>query len=107
MASVCSCNEKLVKEIKSFLENVRDVKEESITDYLVWKWAEMDKRFRVHTYSRIEEHKISGADFDLELWIVGRSKILSLAVQAKKFRKPYDAYATKIKYPKCSSQQID
>lgn len=38
MIDLCSCHEGLVKNIKKFLENVRDVKEESITDYLMWQW---------------------------------------------------------------------
>lgn len=110
MDKLCECNKKLVEEIKEFLENVGDVKEESITDYLVWKWKEIDKRFncvKTDTHSRYKENLVTGADFDLELWILEDKGAVSLAVQAKKFLENYDCYASAIRYPDNSSQQID
>jgi len=52
------------------------VKEESITDFLLWKWRELDKRFKfinITTFTRSDEGSRTGADFELELWLVGRS----------------------------------
>ena len=110
MDESCSCHKLLASEIENFLRNVDDVKEESITDYLMWKWKEADPRFkcvRAIPHNRHKEHYISGADFELELWILGNTRTMSLAVQAKKFMKAHDSYVNKIKYPKNTSKQID
>ena len=100
-----------MKDIKKFLKNVDDVKEESITDYLMWKWKEIDKKLKciknVETHTRHKEHYVTGADFDIELWILSNTKKVSLAVQAKKFIEPKNFYVSKIKYPKNSSGQIN
>jgi hypothetical protein len=107
--NICDANKSLSLEVKKFLENVKDVKEESITDYLVWKWKELDKRFNyisTRTFNHDEESSFSGADFDLELWLVGRTHHVSLAVQAKKFIKPHDSYIRKLNYPNGTKQQM-
>lgn len=107
---ICQCHENLVKDIKEFLENVKYVKEESITDYLMWQWKKIDKRFHcveTETHSRYKEHHVSGADFDLELWILTNTKPVSFAVQAKKFIEKYNHYASSIRYPDNSKQQIN
>ena len=107
--NICDATKSLSLEVKKFLENVKDVKEESITDYLVWKWKELDKRFNyisTRTFNHDEESSISGADFDLELWLVGRTHHVSLAVQAKKFIKPHDSYIRKLNYPDGTKQQM-
>ena len=54
-SSLCDSNKALGREVSDFILNVPDVKEESITDYLVWKWCLLDKRFkyiRPTTFSR-------------------------------------------------------
>ena len=107
--NICDANKSLSLEVKKFLENVKDVKEESTTDYLVWKWKELDRRFNyisTRTFNHEEESSFSGADFDLELWLVGRTHHVSLAVQAKKFIKPYDSYIRKLNYPDGTKQQM-
>ncbi len=108
--NLCQSNRELTKEIKEFLLNVGDVKEESITDYLVWKWKEIDKRFKsisVSTFTRQEESKVSGADFEMEIWLIGKKKSYPLVIQAKKFIKPYDAYVSKLNYPKNTKGQMN
>lgn len=107
---VCTANYALSVEVRKFIEHVGDAKEESITDYLVWKWRELDKRFnylRVTPFNHDEESLTTGADFDLELWLVGNSFQISLAVQAKKFIKRSDSYVTRLRYPKGSKAQMD
>jgi len=97
-------------EVKSFILNVSDVKEESITDYLIWKWREIDKRFNylsMTPFNRRQESTTTGADFDLELWLVGRWEHVSLAIQAKKFIKPYNSYVNKLNYPHGTKQQMN
>lgn len=108
--SICKTNHALSIEVGKFINNVGGVNEESITDYLVWKWRELDKRFNylhVTPFNRREESATTGADFDLELWLVGNTFHVSLAVQAKKFLKQYDSYVTRLRYPNGSKGQLD
>lgn len=108
--NICTANHALSIEVRKFIEHVGDAKEESITDYLVWKWRELDKRFnylRVTPFNHDEESSTTGADFDLELWLVGRSFQISLAVQAKKFIKRNDSYVKRLRYPNGSKAQMD
>ena len=96
-------------KVKDFLRNVPNANEESITDYLVWKWRELDKRFRhmtVATHSKRKESKTSGADFEMELWLVGSARSLPLLFQAKKLVKPHDGYVRRLRYPNNSKGQL-
>lgn len=89
--NICEANKAASFKVKNFMQNVKDVKEESITDYLVWKWRELDKRFsyiNTSTFTRQEENMRTGADFELELWLVGKKSHYTLVFQAKKFIKP-------------------
>ena len=95
--------------MRNFILNVPDAKEESITDYLVWKWRILDARFNyinVKTFTRHQENAKTGADFELELWLVGRSQCVPLLFQAKKFNKPFGGYLGKLNYPKNSQAQL-
>ncbi|HDR9799311.1 TPA: hypothetical protein QDC59_002903 [Burkholderia cenocepacia] len=108
--TICDASRALDKEVRLFMENVGDVKEESITDFLVWKWRELDKRFnfiRVHPFNHEEESSRTGADFDIELWLVSRRHHVALAVQAKKFVKRTDSYVAKLRYPRRTKGQLD
>ena len=107
--NLCESNKAVSLEIKNFMLNVHDVKEESITDYLVWKWRELDARFKyinVSTFTRHEESTTTGADFELELWLVGRKFHFPLVFQAKKFVKRHDAYVNKLNYPAPTQGQL-
>ena len=108
--NICDANLALELEVRRFIENVGNVKEESITDFLVWKWRELDKRFnyvRVHPCNHEEESSRTGADFDIELWLVGRKHHVALAVQAKKFLKRTDSYVTRLRYPGGTKSQMN
>ena len=108
--NLCDANKAVSLEVKNFmLLNVPDVKEESITDYLVWKWRELDSRFKyinVATFTRQEESTTTGADFEIELWLVGNKFHFPLVFQAKKFVKPNDSYVTKLNYPSKTQGQL-
>lgn len=107
--NICQANKAVSLEIKNFMLNVPDVKEESITDYLVWKWRELDARFKyinVSTFTRQEESTTTGADFELELWLVRRNYHFPLVFQAKKFVKPSDSYVSKLNYPAGTQGQL-
>lgn len=108
LIDICKANKKVSLEVKNFILNVSNVKEESITDYLVWKWKELDKRFnyiKVSTFTRQEENSKSGADFELELWLIGREFHFSLVFQAKMLKENDDCVA-KLKYPKGTKKQL-
>jgi hypothetical protein len=107
--NACDAHKAVTADIKQYLQNVPSVNEESITDYLVWKWRLLDSRFKcikVPTHSHHKESKISGADFEMELWLIGRAFSLPLLFQAKKLVKPYDGYVRKLRYPNNSKKQL-
>jgi hypothetical protein len=107
--NICDAHKVLGAEVKDFLHYVPNANEESITDYLVWKWRELDKRFNyitVATHSHHKESTTSGADFEMELWLVGRALSVPLLFQAKKLVKPYDGYVRRLRYPGGSNRQL-
>jgi len=108
-SALCDSNKALGHEVHEFILNVPDAKEESITDYLVWKWRLLDRRFKyinATTFNRLEESTHTGADFQLELWLVGRTVSVPLLFQAKKFLKPFDSYVNKLNYPGNTQAQL-
>lgn len=107
---ICKIIKEISKNVFEFLENVHDVKEESITDYLVWKWRETDKNFKfinINTFTRKEESKLTWADYEMELWLVNELFVIPLVIQAKKFIKDYDNYYNKLKYPNWTNKQLN
>lgn len=106
---LCSANKELGIKVRNFIMNVPSAKEESITDYLVWKWRELDAKFNyinVKTFTRQQENTKTGADFELELWLVGRTQCLPLLFQAKKFTQPFAGYVGKLNYPRNTQAQL-
>lgn len=106
---ICTANKDVSLDVKNFMENVPDVKEESITDYLVWKWKELDKRFNfinISQFTRQQESATTGADFELELWLIKENFHLPLIFQAKKFIKQHDSYFAKLNYPAGTQTQL-
>lgn len=106
----CQAHKSVTREVKEFLMNVDGVGEESITDFLLWKWASIDKKFKsinVSSFTKQEESKVTGADFEMEIWLVGRNLSYPLVFQAKKFVKPYDAYVNKLNYPQNTKSQMN
>jgi hypothetical protein len=109
LPNLCDANKAVGIEVRNFILHVPSAKEETITDYLVWRWRILDERFNyvnIKTFSRHEEHATTGADFELELWLVGRSKCIPLLFQAKKFTQPFGGYRRKLNYPNNSQSQL-
>ena len=107
---ICRKNKCLNRHVKDFMEHVDDIKEESITDYLMWKWAKMDpncRYFSTKTHSRVHESKVTGSDFELEVWLVTANGGLPLSVQAKKFIPLTDGYYAKLRYPNNTKSQMN
>jgi len=100
-SSLCRSYLNLSREVCSFLENVKTVGEESITDFLIWKMKEINKNIvhvNLQKFSRNEESKVTGADFEVELWIVEDTKGIPLVIQAKKAIEDFDGYCRKLNY---------
>lgn len=109
--NICAENKAVGLDVRNFLIHVPNVNEESITDYLVWKWEEINDaaKFRcldVRKFTRQEEHNKTGADFELELWILSPQPPISLIFQAKKFFKENDGYVRKLRYPDDTQGQL-
>jgi hypothetical protein len=108
--SKCTENIRLDNEVYDFIDYVNDVGEESITDYLVWQWRKLNKKFNylsVNKHNRHFENIVSGADFELELWILTKRKNFSFVFQAKKIISDYNAYRSKLNYKNGTSRQLD
>jgi hypothetical protein len=106
---LCDVNKEISNEVLNFIKNVPDVGEESITDYLLWQWRKSDNRFNyldVKKFTKSEENKTSGADFEVELWFLGRSFCIPMVVQAKKFLTNYGGYRRKLNYPDDTQEQL-
>lgn len=108
--NMCEKHKEVERQVAEFTENVRHVGEESITDYLFWKWADINKCFQhldFSHYTKHQESKTSGADFRMDIWLVGKTQSLPLLFQAKKISKEYQNYIAAINYPKKTKKQID
>jgi len=108
--NICKKDKQISHNVWEFIEHVKNVGEESITDYLIWQWSELDSKFKyinVEKHSKEKENKISGADFELELWILTPKYNISFVFQAKKLIKTYDAYRSKLDYKNGKKRQID
>lgn len=107
--NICEKHKEVERQVVEFTENVRHVGEESLTDYLFWKWADINKCFQhldFKHYTKPQESQTSGADFRMEIWLVGEIQSLPLLFQAKKISKEHKSYVSAINYPDQSKGQI-
>ena len=88
----------LSKGIYDFITNVPSVQEESITEYLFWQWSILDKKVkfikRKELHNKNKESK-TGADFEIELWIIGSLIAVPFLIQSKKIIKHKNRYCKK------------
>jgi len=86
------CNElrKICLKIRSWIEKQPYVKEESITDWLLFEVSENIPKFYYKAFSRNEEAKETGADW--EWWILFRDSSFRMRIQAKKIKINSDNY---------------
>lgn len=105
-SDLCSLNLSLDIDVQHFVRNVPSVGEESLSDYLFWKWRLLDARFKFLTVEPSESGEPdTGADFLLELWVLDSFRALPLLIQAKKFIEPvphgppWQGYRQKLLYP--------
>ena len=79
----CQEVKKISEYIRKWISKKPEVKEESLTDYLLFQLEEKVPRIRCKTFTRHEEAKTTGADW--EWWIIlSNNCAYKLRVQAKK-----------------------
>jgi len=78
--------------VRKWLERQPAVKEESITDWLLFDISERIKSVYYKAFSRQEEARKTGADW--EWWFVFRDFSLRLRIQAKKIKLAKDNYSS-------------
>lgn len=123
--NLCKKMKLIDNTLGKYIKYVPNVGEESITDWLVWKWKELNSSFNFVTNLKLEESKKkeskTGADLYMELWVVKNKVSLPIIIQAKKIFKNYNSekmfYSKKILYksgkkptspnPDTRSYQID
>ena len=87
MYSICSETKRVSEEVYDFINNISNVQEETLTEYLFWQWSKINKRVkfieRKNLHTKKEEAE-TGADFEIEIWLIKDKKALPFLVQAKK-----------------------
>jgi hypothetical protein len=99
---------KLLKEsslyVRDWIDKQSNVKEESLTDWLLFDISNKIKRISYKAFSRNEEAKITGADW--EWWFLFKKNAYKFRVQAKKIKTIGDNYPS-IAYSNKHVLQID
>lgn len=84
--ALCEC----CSYVKHWINRQPAVKEESITDWLLFDISESIKRIKYHSFTRHEEARQTGADW--EWWFLFPSFAYRIRVQAKKINPKDDNY---------------
>jgi len=90
--------------IRRWLRGQPAVKEESLTDWLLYDISSKSPRFRYAAFSRHTEARETGADW--EWWILFPRRSFRFRVQAKKLTRDGDVYAS-LAYTNKNGLQID
>ncbi len=83
--------------------NKADAKEESITDYIVWKIRSLFRNTRsfylnIEQFTHHQEHNVTGADIEIVFIDSRNNQSISFVIQAKKTVKEYDSYCNSLNY---------
>lgn len=90
MANLCEILKELSAEIFAWISAQPEVKEESITDWLLYELSIRSSQVAYKTFTRHQEAKTTGADWD---WVfLFRDGTVRLRVQAKKLSDKNDNY---------------
>lgn len=90
MADLCALLKQLSVEIQQWLSAQPEVKEESLTDWLLYELSKREARVSYKAFTRHEEAKYTGADWE---WaFVFKDGTVRLRVQAKKLFQGVDNY---------------
>jgi hypothetical protein len=91
-------------EAKQWLLKQPNVKEESITDWLLYDLSKKINYLKYYQFTRNEEGEFSGADW--EWWIITNKKSFAARIQAKKLKNKDDNYPL-IAYSNKKNLQIE
>lgn len=90
MPNLCKVLKELSEEIQEWLVAQPEVKEESLTDWLLYELSKRHPRVSYKSFTRHQEAKSTGADWD---WVfVFNDGVVRLRVQAKKLFSGADNY---------------
>lgn len=93
------------KKLKNWLTKQPEVKEESLTDWLLYSLSESSPAIKYKQFNRIEEGRETGADW--EWWFLfPNGKSFAARIQAKKLKPNADCYPG-IAYSKHNKLQIE
>lgn len=90
MSSYCKHLKNISLDILEWIKKQENVKEESITDWLLYQMGERITNITSVTFSRHEEAKVTGADW--EWWIIYPHRSYKFRVQAKKITATKSVY---------------
>jgi hypothetical protein len=90
--------------IFKWYKSKNSVKEESLTDWMLYYLDQNIKRFIYRENTRINESK-DGADFDF--WILTDNGNVAFRIQAKKLKINNHSHKLELQYPKATNKQMD
>ena len=100
----CEALSSASRSVGAWMSKQPHVKEESITDWLLYDLSEKRKDIIYHAFSRHEESSLTGADW--EWWFLFCQSSFKYRVQAKKLRTDKDNYPS-VAYSNTNGLQID
>ena len=81
---ICDEFKKTSKKVRNWIDAQPEVKEESITDWMLYRLSEKLPMFKYKQFTRKEENAITGADW--EWWILTPNGSFGARIQAKRLR---------------------
>lgn len=91
-ANDCDIVSRVSERVATWISSQPNVGEESLTDWLLFELSAQLPRLRYHKFTRHEEARTTGADW--EWWILGDDGHIGLRVQAKRITERGDNYAS-------------
>jgi hypothetical protein len=90
MNELCNILNSAASYVHHWLKRQPAVKEETLTDWLLFEISERTNRIRYRMFTRHEEARQTGADW--EWWFVSKNSHLRIRIQAKKAQGTKDLY---------------
>jgi len=91
MTTLCHTPQTASHHVLGWLRRQPELKEESITDWLLDYFDQNSSQLRYYQFNRHEEGRVSGADWDW--WFIQRHGCFKLRIQAKKLRTRHNHYS--------------
>lgn len=105
--NLCKTNKQIASEVCDFVYKAKP-NEESVTDYFLYRLKEANKKFNYINTTQFNRRQeaTTGADYELELWLVGQKIAIPLLIQAKKMYANGN-YCDAINYPRKTTKQLN